>query len=270
MSFGRIPTDESLEEVWLKSTVRKHAWRTIGLAAVCAVGIQVALVVVALIIQRNRNFVDGQPGLTKQQSDDQWLTAWSLITIVLVLVNSTLVRSAFKSISIKRARFFENAKFSFLATNSSPTDFDNLWDRNRAYIEVYHALVQEYALMSRRSTHVSLWAGFAGITTIAAVGLTFASHNVLTTTLVTAAGALLTGYVARAMLRNAEESAAEVRRFFTHPLEVERALTAERLIRDLPLDSRVHATMTVVHSLVRVDSTGIVPNKTSAVPVDRE
>ncbi|PHV68464.1 hypothetical protein CSW57_04405 [Williamsia muralis] len=117
-------------------------------------------------------------------------------------------------------------------TNS--TDFDSLWQDNRKRLNIYHDLVTRYAQSTRIATIATIGVGFVFIVIISVIAvLAKDTTGAIASSVIGASGALLTGFIANAVLKNAASSQSELLSFFSHPLEVERALSAERIINDI-------------------------------------
>lgn len=128
------------------------------------------------------------------------------------------------------------------------------WAANRARIEGYHRLVTEYASTTRQVTQVALIVGlvFVGGLAVLAV-LTNDTPSAVATSAIGVAGTAFVGFVTNAILKNAEASSREVLAFFSHPLEVDRILRAERLVEGMPEDDRSAAKLAIVQALVAGD-----------------
>ncbi|MDT7764499.1 MAG: hypothetical protein QOC63_3919 [Mycobacterium sp.] len=127
--------------------------------------------------------------------------------------------------------------------------FETLWEDNKSQIERYHRIVLNYATSARVYTLVSLGVGFVFILIISVVAITAHGDSAIPASVVTAAAAALTGFVARAALRNSEASSQELRAFFAHPLDVERALAAERLVNEMPDVEQGEARLIIIRYL---------------------
>jgi uncharacterized membrane protein (DUF485 family) len=162
--------------------------------------------------------------------------------------------------------FQDNRRFSFesrlaleavrdadreAARGTDPLALDTMWANNRQRLEAYHGLVTAYAASTRATTRVALAVGLvfvilAGLA--AAVAPTIASS--VTTGAVGIIGAGLTAYIATAVLRNSESSSREVLAFFSHPLELERVLSAERIADQLAEAEQATARLLIIKALV--------------------
>lgn len=129
---------------------------------------------------------------------------------------------------------------------------DHLWSANRQQIETYHKIVLSYASSSRAYTLAALGIGFLVITIMGGIAIhASGTATAVPASIVTAVSAALTGYVARATLRNSEASSQELRAFFEHPLDLERALAAERLVNAMGPTDQAKARLIVINYLTR-------------------
>jgi hypothetical protein len=190
-----------------------------------------------------------------------WL-AYSIFVVALILATA-LVYQYFKS--EKRRAFNSRRILDELrdkeATDEDPLDFMVLWKNNRDQLTEYHKLVLNYASSTRQTTILTLLAGFSFLLIVGVIAL-FA-HSVpssVAASVVAAAGATVTGFIGNAVLHNADTSSREVLAFFAHPLDVERVLAAERLVREMPESSQEAAKLLVVQALTRTSATDNSPN----------
>jgi Ca2+/Na+ antiporter len=135
---------------------------------------------------------------------------------------------------------------------ADPLKFETLWRQNREQLTSYHKLILNYASSTRQTTILTLLVGFAFLLVVGVAAL-FADNvaSAIASSVVAAAGATVTGFIGNAVLKNADTSSREVRAFFLHPLEVERALAAERLINEMPTDAQGPAKLLVINALTR-------------------
>ncbi|WP_285612396.1 hypothetical protein [Actinokineospora globicatena] len=136
--------------------------------------------------------------------------------------------------------------------NSKDGDAGTLSWSNQTMLQEYHGIVLRSARSARGLTIAVLVLGFLLITVlgIAAVFLVNGIPATVAASVVTVAGAAVTGYITRAVLRNAENSAREVGRFFDHPRQLERVLAAERVLADISPEKSDEARLEVVRALV--------------------
>ena len=135
----------------------------------------------------------------------------------------------------------------------SPEDLDlrSLWDINRTRLEGYHKLVSNYAASTRQMTLVTIANGFIFLLLASgAAALARSTPASVATAIVGSAGAVLASFIANAVLKNAETSSREVLTFFSHPIEVERYLSAERLLSEIPFEQRAEALILIIRGLV--------------------
>ncbi|MEZ0074700.1 hypothetical protein [Planotetraspora sp. GP83] len=187
-----------------------------------------------------------------EETASQWFLYLGPMTAALIALGLTL-----GYLYSEKRRAFNNRTIIQSLTESpsraeNPLDLKSLWVNNRERLQLYHQLVLNYAASTRQTTLVTLLAGFTFLLTAGAVATfvnTVASAVVIS--VVSTVGAAVTGFVARAVLKNADTSSREVLAFFAHPLEVERMLTAERVIEDMPEQARPDARLLIVEALTR-------------------
>jgi hypothetical protein len=141
--------------------------------------------------------------------------------------------------------------------NAEAADVGGLWMANQRQLAGYHQLVINYAAASRATTKFSLWFGFAFVALLGVVVIfTHSLAVTVASSVIATVGATLTGFVARAILRNSEASSREVLEFFSHPLETQRLLTARLLIESMPEDSQGPAKLILIQELMRARESG--------------
>jgi hypothetical protein len=130
-----------------------------------------------------------------------------------------------------------------------PLELKALWVENRTRIEGYHSLVTSYASSTRRLTRTALAVGF-GFLLVAGLLSLFASTPTaaVATSVVAVSGAGLAAFISSAVLRNADTSAREVQAFFSHPLNLEKYLTAERMLSDLKEPALSEARLSLIRA----------------------
>jgi len=136
-------------------------------------------------------------------------------------------------------------------SNGIDLGLNALWIHNRDRLDTYHKLVTEYANDARRFTILALAVGFGAVVAIGLIGI-FVSDTTggaISASVITAAGAALTGFIGRAVIVNTDNSSKELATFAAHPIEVERALNAERIIQNMPEDKRSEAQLLLVKYL---------------------
>ncbi|WP_394615234.1 hypothetical protein JNUCC0626_36320 [Lentzea sp. JNUCC 0626] len=129
-------------------------------------------------------------------------------------------------------------------------EFESLWLSNKQQLRHYHRLVLGYAESTRQLTRFTL-VGAALLMLALGVFSMFArdTSSAIASSVLVAASAAVTGYLARAVLRNSEGSSKELGEFFAHPLEVEKALAAERLVLTMPENEQSAAKLIIVKFL---------------------
>jgi hypothetical protein len=156
-----------------------------------------------------------------------------------------------------KRREFENRLIvqSLAESRSQLTDLTTQWNANEEQLNGYHQLVYNYAKSSRATTKFTLLSGFAFVLVLSIFALT--SHSLASTvasSVIATAGAVVTGFIARAVLRNAENSSSEVIAFFSHPLETQRILTAQRIVDTMSDEPQQQAKLLMVAELVQAKS----------------
>lgn len=136
------------------------------------------------------------------------------------------------------------------------SELSNLWRANEEQIKGYHRLVLNYAASTRLTTQLVMLAGFLFLLAVSIFAIF--SHTLasaVASSVVATAGAAVTGFIARAILRNSESSSREVVNFFSHPLETQRILTAQRLIETMPEESQQQAKLQMIKALTQANRT---------------
>jgi len=183
-------------------------------------------------------------------------TLWLILGAAL-LIAGVISLEFYKYIKDEKRRQFDNRMLvaGSVAKTSEPgemLDLETLWTYNRDQLQRYHQLVLNYATSARKATQITLSVSFVFL--LAVGTLAFFARSVpsaVASSIVVAAGATVTGFVARAVLRNAETSTQEVSAFFTHPLEVEKILAAERIIATMPEAAKEGAQLLMIQALTQ-------------------
>jgi hypothetical protein len=155
----------------------------------------------------------------------------------------------------EKRREFENYKIILELDTEIGGDGDDftlpaLWLANRDQLKSYHRLVLNYANSTRRTTLIALSFGFAFLVVAGALApFARTASAAVATSIAATAGAGVTAFVAQAVLRNADSSSKELLAFFSHPLEVEKMLAAERLINGMPAGAQDEAKLLVIQAL---------------------
>lgn len=184
--------------------------------------------------------------------DDGWTAIWSIYAAVIAC--SILVAGVYlRYLRLEKGRQFENRRLVQQIIEEEATDeFDlqNLWEANKKQLQLYHQIVVNYAQSSRQSTQVFLICGFFFIVLVGVFALTRSSTaGAISSSIVSATGAIVTGFIVQAALKNQDSSSRELVEFFSHPLDVQRALAAERLIMSMPEEDQSKAKLIVVEHL---------------------
>lgn len=177
--------------------------------------------------------------------------------IILAVLIFTYVRSE-KLRTYESGQILDDLQKSGRSEN--PLDLVVLWNNNRDQLASYHKLILNYASSTRQATIATLLAGFCFFIVIGIVAF-FARNTpaAVAASVVAAVGATVTGFVGNGVLRNAETSSREVLSFFSHPLDIQRALAAERIINSMPEPLQQEARLLLVRALTQArtyDSSG--------------
>lgn len=141
-------------------------------------------------------------------------------------------------------------------------DVAELWLANERQLAGYHQLVLNYAATSRATTKFSLWFGFIFVAVLSAcVIFTHSLAATVASSVIAAVGTVVTGFIARAILKNSETSSVEVMAFFSHPLETQRLLTARQIIDSMPEEAQAQAKLLLVRELLRANGSSRPPQK---------
>ncbi|CAI3796798.1 hypothetical protein NKCBBBOE_01666 [Pseudarthrobacter sp. MM222] len=188
-------------------------------------------------------------------NESEYLKSFIWIFIAYAGLLITLLAATFQ-LTEKRRQFLAEYSLNQLAEENAEQDsveLAALWKANKSQLGHYHQIVMNYAESTKRSTAWYLLGGFllvaaTGVITIFATS----TETAIASTVIAAAAAGLTGFVAKAVLRNASTASSELQMFFNHPLEVERALAAERLVGAFETkERRDEARLLIIQSLTR-------------------
>jgi hypothetical protein len=184
--------------------------------------------------------------------DSRWTAIWSIYAAVIAC--SILVAGVYlRYLHLEKKRQFENKQLVQQIVDQEPGDeFDlqTLWEANKKQLQLYHQIVVNYAQSSRQSTQVFLVSGFFFIVLVGVFALTRSTTaGAISSSVVSATGAIVTGFIAQTALKNQDSSSRELVEFFAHPLDVQRALAAERLIISMPEEDQSRAKLVVVEHL---------------------
>lgn len=184
--------------------------------------------------------------------DARWTAIWLIYGAVLAC--ATLAAGVYlRYFRLEKKRQFENKQLVQQIVEQETGDaFDlqNLWEANKTQLQLYHQIVVNYAQSSRQSTQVFLVCGFVFIVLVGLFALTRSTTaGAISSSVVSATGAIVTGFIAQTALKNQASSSRELVEFFAHPLDVQRALAAERLIISMPEEEQAKAKLVVVEHL---------------------
>lgn len=140
-----------------------------------------------------------------------------------------------------------------LADSGEPLSLAALWAVTQQRIEYYHQIVTTQSEVSFKNGAVTSYVGLGLLLALAGVA-TFNTGDLATSITIGALGAVgaaLSGYLGATFIRLQSESAAQLREFFSQPVEFSRLLGAERLIEYLPADQRAQAVQLVIEAMMR-------------------
>ena len=181
--------------------------------------------------------------------DKVFVSSVAAAILGLAIMLAALVNATGKS-RLKERLALENLRA--LSEEASESGFDVIarLKMNERRLRTYHGLVTRYADDSRRLTIIALVAGltFVAVCGIAAT-LSQSLSGAVGGSVAAASISAMTAFVVSAILRNSEASSQEVRAFFLHPIQQERALNAERLLSQLPERERSAALLSIISSL---------------------
>lgn len=186
----------------------------------------------AIDVEQRFNEAYSDPGPHEPGFLQRWILICS-IAIVSILFATFLATGVLYYLSQEAKRRFEN---ELLADEAGAIDVDALdlpalWTDNRDRLGKYHQIVLNFAQSTRQATLLTISIGFFFIVVISIISVTSeGTASAISSSVIGASGAILTGFIGQAVLKNAATSSRELTSFFSHPIEVERALNAERII----------------------------------------
>ncbi|MDQ0825419.1 ABC-type multidrug transport system fused ATPase/permease subunit [Arthrobacter sp. B2I5] len=182
-----------------------------------------------------------------------------MVTFSVAMVVVMLLVAIYYQYGEQQRRFQNSVIISRIADDDAidaATDFKTIWKGNRKHLKSYHQIVMNYAESTKKSTGLYIMIGFIFILVTAAFALSAQSTSAaISSAVVATAASVLTGFIAKAVLTNSATSSKELQNFFNHPIEVERALAAERLIGTFESPARRdEARLLIIQSLTRQES----------------
>ncbi|KTS55747.1 hypothetical protein NS206_14875 [Microbacterium testaceum] len=142
-----------------------------------------------------------------------------------------------------------------LAQSGEPLSLAALWSVTQERIEYYHQIVTTQSEVSFRNGAVTSYLGLGLLLTLAIVAV-FAGGNLATSVTIGALGAVgaaLSAYLGATFIKLHTESSAQLREFFSQPVEFSRLLGAERLIESLPPAERAESVQLVIRAMMSDD-----------------
>lgn len=183
-------------------------------------------------VEQRFNEAFNNPGPHEPGFLQRWILI-SAIAAVAILFAVALASGILYYLGQEARRRFEN---ELLADEATATDVDtldlpSLWTDNRDRLGKYHQIVLNFAQSTRQATLLTISIGFFFIVVISIISVTSeGTASAISSSVIGASGAILTGFIGQAVLKNAATSSRELTSFFSHPIGVERALNAERII----------------------------------------
>jgi len=129
------------------------------------------------------------------------------------------------------------------------------WEANQGQLSGYHQIVLNYAKSSRATTKFALISGFAFVLVVSVFAIS--SHNLASTvssSVIASTGAVVTGFISRAVLRSTEDSSREIVAFFSHPLETQRLLIAQQIANEMSGEGTEQARLLILKELLHPES----------------
>ncbi|MCK2023176.1 hypothetical protein KZC52_09595 [Microbacterium sp. kSW2-24] len=140
-----------------------------------------------------------------------------------------------------------------LADSGEPLSLAALWSVTQERIEYYHRIVTTQSEVSFKNGAVTSYVGFGLLLVLAIIGALTARDAATSITLgsLGAVGAALAGYLGATFMKIQAESSAQLRQFFSQPVEFSKLLGVERLIESLPPEERAASVQLVVRAMMR-------------------
>jgi hypothetical protein len=135
--------------------------------------------------------------------------------------------------------------------NKDTATFAELYDQNQERIDYYHDIATRQSKESFRSGQISTYVGFGLVVLIGVIaGLAPNGSAAVAASVVAVAAAALSGFVGATFMKSQTEASNQLREFFLQPVELARALNAERLLQDLAADQRAEVTRDLIRGVV--------------------
>ncbi|NQD39974.1 TRADD-N-associated membrane domain-containing protein [Glutamicibacter halophytocola] len=137
---------------------------------------------------------------------------------------------------------------------SSPRDdisLPKLWALNNQRISSYHTAAVDQSVRSFLSTQIATYSGLLVI--LAAAGFAAFANNTIATISAGAVGVIgggLSAFISSTFMKSQAAATEQLQRFFNHPVELSRMLSAERLLKDLNDEDRSEATKLIIKAML--------------------
>ena len=136
------------------------------------------------------------------------------------------------------------------AAEQGNIDFPTLWRVTQRRLDYYHRIATSQAERSFLYGQLAAGVGFVVIIACAvAAALANSAAASIAAGLLGVAGGGLAGYIGTTFMKSQETAAAQLRAYFTQPLEFSKYLAAERLVASLDGDSRTAAMTTIISAI---------------------
>ena len=165
---------------------------------------------------------------------------------------------------LQRAKFLENeerlaraAVRDAVETVQRDLSLANLFALNLKQMGEYDAITKRQEKRTFLSTQCAIVVGFAMLVagSTAATLIHDTSAKIVVGTL-TAVGSLLSGYIARTFIVSHRLAVNQLNRYYAHPLEMSHLLSAERIARDMPPQTRDRVFEQIIERLLWSDGDG--------------
>jgi hypothetical protein len=175
------------------------------------------------------------------------------VGIAYIVLDRTRRRRRFEALwALNMADELQNRERD-LAESGEPLSLAALWSVTQDRIEYYHQIVTSQSEVSFRNGAITSYLGFGLLVMLAVVSVFTAGNLAVSVTLgvLGAIGAALSGFLGATFIRLHSESSAQLREFFSQPVEFSKLLGAERLIDSLPEEDRAAAVHIVLGSIMQ-------------------
>lgn len=192
------------------------------------------------------------------------VTLWALLAGLLVGSYGAAVtyfvtrrhfwRAFIDRLALEHARSELSSAEQSLVEESGAPSFSALWDLTQKRLDYYHQIATSQAQRSFRYGQLAAGAGLVVIVASAIFAITADSTaGTVSASVLGVAGAGLAGYVGATFMRAQDSAAAQLRAYFSQPLEFSKYLAAERLLSQIDDgELRAKTVAAVVEHIVRL------------------